>query len=241
MKKISAVIFVLLIMLLVIKPVLYAAVEPPNWLLSLDFGDSLKKYIGSIKDEAFSSENQTKAVDLTDMAAVFLVDLLLSGFCLWLSIWILFKSPKLVLRVYLWFVLIINLSLTIILIIFKIAWKAINTLVISQAPELETVILDKFAYFLLITAVIVFIWLMARSFNLHFFGTLEAFFVSQALYLLLVFIIIVSVGNSAEGISKMARENFGIKHNLRTYFSEMHSVAYGKSFFNLQKMRVYHL
>lgn len=229
----------LAISLLLIQP--SRGEEKSSFFKNINFYQDLATYIQKEKSNLFSREFQPLNLAIGEAVFLNILDLILSGSCLWLTMLILFRRVHFNVKAYLWFVFAYNICWFTVLALFRGAWKTLSFLVISQQADLETVILDKFCTLIVLSSVIIFIWLLARSFSLQFLGALETFFTLHLIYLAFILVFFQVFINFDHKLVRLARENLGLRPIMRSYFSEINKVSYGSNLFLLDKVKVFRL
>lgn len=170
-----------------------------------------------------------------------IIDLLLSLVCIWAALWAVSGLKTFLYKKYLWFLLMLNLGWCILLLIFKGVWEVLYFMVLKLEPNLFAVLLDNFTLLAVALSFFVYIWLLARSFGLHFFDSLRLFFVSHLLYLVTVFVLSVFLNFLQADWSRLVGENFGMRPMVRSYIADMGKITAKMNVLSLMRFRVFHL
>ncbi|MCP4653694.1 MAG: hypothetical protein GY858_10000 [Candidatus Omnitrophica bacterium] len=170
----------------------------------------------------------------------FVVDFVFSLACLWLTILILSGVKTLSPRKYLKFLVSINLTWLFFLFLFSFTWKLFNFLVLTLRPTLTAAFVDVFSIAIIFTASAIYIWLIARNFNLTFWGSVQAFFISHLFYCLIAFSFALTASKD-NNIANAIRNTIGLRPIVHTYLSDLNQVTTGEGFFGLIRFRPFHL
>lgn len=181
-------------------------------------------------------------LELKDIIVVNAVDLFLSLFCLWITIAALTGMKRFSFKKYGWFLYISNLSWVITLFALKLFWNGLESLTIKLQPDIEIPVLDTFTVFVIITAVLIYIWLLARTFQLNFFDASGTFLISHLLYFSLIFILLFTLSVILkEGHSlNLGKENLGIKLIIQSYLSDVYKITTDSSIWNFIRVKWFH-
>lgn len=177
----------------------------------------------------------------TEFILFFIIDLLLSLFCLWVavSLFTLIKIPFL--KTFPWFLFIFNFSWFLILLLFKLVWQSFGIFLVRLEADLAPIIIDNFSFFIIIIACLIYIWLLARTFNLNFFGALGLFLASHLFYFLIIFLFFSFVTVKENRLFHLMNENLGIKAVIKSYLSDVNNITSNKSILDLIRIRAFHL
>lgn len=166
-------------------------------------------------------------------------DALISLFCLGLAILVIDRLKAMNWRGYLWFLFIFNGMWLIIMFFSKMIWAMAEFLIVRLRPDLQAFVSDNFLLVLFTTAVILYVWQTARSFQLSFLGTLLVTALSHVLYLLILFSF--ASGAKNNDFLKLLSDNLGTRQMARNYIIDADSVASdGDLFFSL-RLRFFHI
>ncbi|MEW6076069.1 MAG: hypothetical protein AB1530_07215 [Candidatus Omnitrophota bacterium] len=205
-----------------------------------DFFGSLKAYVAEEKQTGLQEAQTPLDATFAERLLVFCVDFLVSLLCLWLTMWILVGVRKYNPSPYLWFIAMFNLGWYAVLWFFRGIWHVINVLIISHQPDLQPLLLGQLTLCVFCAAVILYVWLLARIFQLQLFGAIKAFCISHGLYVLLVFFF-VSLPYFNQGPGRVFKESLTLRAAVHTYVAEASEVAYDTGMLNLQRIRLFHL
>jgi hypothetical protein len=185
------------------------------------------------------AREQTEGLNPKEFIILFSVDLFFSFFCLWLALVFLTDKRFFPVKSYIWFLFIFNLSWFISLLLLKAAWGILFSLVIVLSPSLRTAIFDGFSLVAVIASVLLYIWLLARTFNLNFFGASETFLISHLGYLVIIFLFFIYFKENK--FFNLPAHSMGIGPIIKSYLSDVDKIATGQSIFSLIRFRPYHL
>lgn len=175
-----------------------------------------------------------------DFILLTLIDTCLSLFCLWFTILLLLKSKKLIIKNYLWFLGVFNFAWFICLLIFKGFWQILVFLIIKDHPELQLSIIDSFSFFVIATAVSIYLWLLARTFKLNFFGALGTTLIFHSIY----FVIILSLSFISPKDNKLfnsIEKHLGMKTFVHNYLLDVKKISTQKNLLSYIRFRPFHL
>jgi hypothetical protein len=209
---------------------------------SLDESAGTPTFIKSVINY-FHSESKladkTPMLKLSDAIVVFIVDLVISLFCLWLALVLLPGAKAFVPVKYAWLLLFWNLSWYVILVVLNFIWIMLSFLVVRLRPDLKLGIIDFLTTVAFITAICLFIWVLARTFSLNFKGALGTFLLAHLLYALLIFLI--SLGPQESRFFELVKENLGVRPALRNYIADVAKITSDKGMDKLLRVRGYRL
>ncbi len=179
------------------------------------------------------------SLGIAESLVLFGIDLTLSFLCLYLSISALRIRARA--KQYAWFLFIWNFGWFIFLLIFKGIWEVLDYLVIELQPQLLGVVTDNFSIVVIFTAVLVYIWLLARTFSLGFFGATGLFFTSQAAYFAVIFTLFLFIQSPESGLLRAAQETLGLKPAVNCYLADIAKILSRQNILLLVKVKPYHL
>ncbi len=188
-------------------------------------------------------EESKRAPDkLTTQESIILTvgDLLISMLCLCLAVFLVAKVPAS--EKYLWFLFIFNVSWLVLVMVCKGIWGMLDYLVIKLEPNLGATIYDHFFIVYIIATMLMFIWLLARTFGMNFYGALGSFLLSHLIYFFVIaFVFAVFSFNSENRIFSLAKENMGIRSSIRGYVRDMNNISGKADLGSFVKIKYYHL
>lgn len=190
------------------------------------------------KEKTIAKSSKLEPADFIVLA---LTDLLFSLFCLWLAILLLTGMKNLWVKRYLWFLFIFNLTWLIFLLLFKFAWEALDFMIVKLRPDLGPLIIDNFSLVVIITAGLIYIWLLARIFSLSFFSALGTFLISHLLYFSIIFLCILFVSPKESKLFNLVKENLGIRPIIQSYLLDINKITSGKNILTLVRIRPFRL
>jgi hypothetical protein len=176
---------------------------------------------------------------IAEFLFIFSVDLLFSLGCMYLAMLCLRIRANV--KQYAWFLFIWNSGWFIFLLGFRGIWEALDYLVIRLDPGLLGVIADNFSISLIFAAVLVYIWLLARTFSLGFFGASGLFFLSQLFYFAVIFTLFLFLPLQEGGFLKSAQETLGLKPAINSYLADVVKILSRQNVLLLIKIKPYHL
>jgi len=181
-------------------------------------------------------------LDLRETVVLFIASLFLSLLSLWLAIFFMSEMKIVAAKKYLWFLFIWNVTWVVILILSKVSWGILNFLVISTRQDLGPLILIHFPLILIIFTMLIYIWLLARSFSFNFFGALGVFFTSHLVYFVMIFLILSSTRIfGSERLYLSARQGLSIRQVIRSYIMDSQKIAQRKDLLSLVRIKAFHL
>lgn len=204
-------------------------------------GDFYNRIINYIQKERKKTKGPLKLQPL-EITFLTIIDLLLSGLSLWLAILLLTGMKTLVVKRYLWFLFIFNISRFILLVFFLGVWDVLDFLVIRLRADLKSVLLDNFSMVVIITFVLIYIWLLARTFGLNFFGALGTFLSSHLIYFLIIFLFIILIGIPEQiRLFNLIKENIGINSIVGSYLLDIDKITNEPGILSLIRISPFHL
>ena len=185
-------------------------------------------------------EKVPQKMDIKETVILTVGNLVLSLLCLVLAVFLVTKVPAS--QKYLWFLFIFNVSWFIMVIIAKGVWATLDYLVIKLEPALAGGIYDHFFIIFVIVTMLIYIWLLARTFGLNFYGALGSFLVAHFIYFFVVafFLAVFSPYNESRVFSLIG-ENIGIRSVIRSYVGDMNSISHNADIGSFVKFKYYHL
>ena len=178
---------------------------------------------------------------LTEFIIFFVIDLGLSLFCLWAAILLLVAVKVRFAKTFPWFLFIFNFTWLLMLLFFRLFWQSFGLLLVRLQADLAPAMIDNFSFFIIIIACLIYIWLLARTFSLNFFGALGVFLASHIFYFLIIFLFFLTVTIKDNRFFNLAKENLGIKPVIKSYLSDVNNVTSNKSVLELIRIRAFHL
>lgn len=164
------------------------------------------------------------------MDASFPIDLVISFACLLLTLLLLTGRKAFSLKSYGWFLFSLNLSWFIFLLVLRLTWNILDYLLINLQPSLRTVIASGFYNVIIIAAVILYVWLLARSFSLNFYGASGTFLISNLCYFIVIFVFFILSG-----------QKLGIEPFIKDYLSDVDKVTTGQNILSFIRFRPFHI
>jgi len=167
-------------------------------------------------------------------------NLVLSLFCLLLAISLIAKAS--VPKKYLWFLFIFNITWLIVTLIAKGVWSSLDYLIIKLQPDLAPRFYDHFLLYFVIATILVYVWLLARTFNLNFFGAVGSFVVAHIAYFFIVaFVFSVYRPSVQNALYLAARETTGARGVMASYIGDMNSITTHTSIYSFIKIKYFHI
>lgn len=195
--------------------------------------------INYLRQERSAKESFNLRIE--DLVVLIIVDLFLSLFCLWLAIRLLSGMRTLSVKRYLWFLFIFNLTWFISLLVFNVAWQVLDFLVVKLRPDLGLLIIDNLYLIAIVVAMLIYIWLLARTFGLSFFAALGVFFTSHLLYFLIIFLLFPMVTFKENRFFNLVKKNLGVKSVIQGYLSDINKIVSGQNILSYIRIRPFHL
>ena len=178
---------------------------------------------------------------ITEFIIFFVIDLIVSLFCLWAAVLLLVAVKVQFMKTFPWFLFIFNFTWFLILLLFRLAWMSFGLLIVRLQADLVPVMIYNFSFFIIIIACLIYIWLLARTFSANFFGALGVFLTSHIFYFLIIFLFFSFASVKEDRFFNLAKENLGIKPLIRSYLSDVNNVTSDKSVLDLIRIRAFHL
>ncbi len=180
------------------------------------------------------------ALGVFDLIGLGLLDLGLSFLCLWLAMFILTETKAVVIKEYLWFLFSFNLTWLATSFLYTLVWLFLNFLIGLQ-PELRMSIIDNSALVMVIVAILLFNWLLARTFHLTFFGALGTQILANVFYFIVLFAFFLFSNPVTGGFIKVVNENLGVKAAAQAYYKDVVKVSSGSDLLGIIRLRAFHL
>jgi len=183
-----------------------------------------------------------KAQELSfpETAAVTGADLVLSLVSLLLTALILSKFKDFRPKAYLWMLLAFNIAWFVILFLSSGAWEFCNFMLLRLRPELRGSTIDTFFWVMLAVTGLIYLWLMARSFQLTFTAAVITMVFSHMIYLGFALVIyMASFGNSPYLV--LLQKQLGYKPAVESYRGVLDRIAAGEKVFSLMRLRAFHI
>jgi len=101
---------------------------------------------------------------------------------------------------------------------------------------------DHFFVYFVIATILVYVWLLARTFNLNFFGALGSFAVAHIAYFFIVFFIFAVYSPQIQNkLYLVARDTTGIRGVVSSYVADMNNITTSASFYSFIKIKYFHI
>jgi len=181
----------------------------------------------------------TYSFDYRDLIFMIGVDLPLSLLFLWMGLRSLSGRRKQEIKGYLWFLFAVNISRFLSFLFFYAVWVAIKSSIIVLKPAWEAPFSDVFSMYAISMFFVVYVWLLARSFKLEFFGALKVFFVSHVLYCAVAALAVFVIPDNR--IASFINKNMGFKPIVQGYLRDVGKISQGDNAFSLIRIRTYHM
>lgn len=183
---------------------------------------------------------RSSTLDYKDFAIIFAVDLPLSMLCFWLAMWMVTKSKLFSPKRHLWFLLIFNLAWFIMLACYKFCWEILSFLIVRIRPDLREPMIEGFTVFVLVGAILIYIWLIARTFTTGFTPSILIAVVFHALYFAVIFCVMLAAPKENQFFD-LTRKNLGARAVVRSYISDVDKITSGLPMPAFLRFRPYHL
>ncbi len=177
---------------------------------------------------------------LRDFLVVNAVDLVVSTFCLWLAILLLTSVKVPEPKKYFWLLVAFNIAWFAGLAFLHLIFNMLSFLVLRLRPELKVEIADFMTVITMATAVGLYVWLLARTFSLGFFGALSLMGLSHILYILIFFVFAVATPQT-DPLCALLRNNLGLGGILKAYVRDIYQLVSGNGPMALMRLRLFHL
>lgn len=178
---------------------------------------------------------------LQERITVTCVDIVVSLLCLWLAVLIITNLNIWDIKKYGWIFISFNVIWFIFLLFFRFGWEIIDFIALKLEPGLLDTILNNFTLILIISAIAIYIWILARTFSLNFLGALKLCLVSHLIYFLFIFLFSIASSHLENPVSALLRNNLGVNSVFHGYVSDMHKIAHRQEWLSLLRVRVFHL
>lgn len=190
---------------------------------------------------AEQKEKKTIAPAFNDYALLFGVDLVFSLFCLFLALFMLIGKKVTTIKNFCWFIFIINVLWFVFLVLYQIAWNLMDYLVIKLRSDLGAPFADSFSFIAIVIGILLYIWVLARTFHLSFYGSLGAFLFSHLCYLVIIFVVFSFVTPGQDRTLTLLKENLGASSIIDNYLSDVKKITSNQPMSSLLRVRPYHL
>jgi len=208
-----------------------------NFISNLGIYNHIIKYIRQEKDK-----NKAVVLKPVQFIVLFAIDLILSLFCLWLTIFFLTCTKSLLVKPYIWFLFIWNIIFALQLIFFRGAWRFLEFVLVRLRPELTPGILEHFPIALISVGILLYIWLLARTFGFNFYGALGTLFFSHLIYFLLIFLVLIlTVKLDTRDLSSAIGQSLGVRNCINGYLADSENITGNKYILHLFRIKAFHL
>ena len=169
------------------------------------------------------------------------IDFVFSLLCLWVSVWLFTREIKLVPRKYFWFFFFLNLCWFCMLIFLKGIWLVLDYLIIRLQPDVIGAVLDKFIPAVFILALIIYVWILARTFGMTLFGSVGTLVASHLIYVIVIFLALSFAIPAGTPQFNAIRNYFGVKPIVYGYLSDIDKVISSNNILDFIRIRPFHL
>ena len=187
-----------------------------------------------------AKEQEHVQVTSKEQVVIYIVDLIISFLCTWFALWT-YTMEAALSKKYLWFLVSFNILGVIFLLGFQVCWEMLSYLVIRLQPDLSEGIQGGLCLIMIVSAIGMYIWLLARNFNLQFFGAARTFFISHALYAVLIAVFFMMISPGEKTMLGRAGKNLGFESIIQSYVSDLHTIVTHEPLTSLVRIRAYHL
>lgn len=215
------------------NPIVALQAKADSFLSNLAIYNRIMNYIWQERGK------KATVLSLAETAVLFAVDLLLSLFCLWLTIFLLTRVKTLVLKSYLWFLLAWNITFAIQILFFRGAWRFLQFAITRLEPNSAGPVLEHYPLVLISVAALLYIWLLCRTLGLNFSGGVGTFLISHFVYFTLIFLVLALTAKL--DVNSTARQGLGIRPTIRNYLVDSDNITSGKYLFTLFRIKPFHL
>ncbi len=177
--------------------------------------------------------------DYNDLLLMIIVDLPFSLLCLWLALYSLPTRQPYEFKNYIWFLFAINIGRFIGFLFFKGVWMAIEGVVINFKPHWRLPFTEAFYLYVILSWVIVYIWLLARTFKLSAFGAARTFVISHLIYCSVVYAFVLFVPDKR--IASFVNKNMGLRTIVQSYILDVDKIAQRAPFLSLIRIKSFHM
>lgn len=208
-----------------------------NFLSNLGIYNHIIKYI-----RQGEGKNRTVVLKPEQFIVLFAIDLVLSLLCLFLTIFFLTRTKSLLIKPYIWFLCIWNIAFALLLIFFRGAWRFLEFALVRLEPDLAPNIIEHFPIALISVGILLYIWLLARTFGFNFYGALGTLFFSHLIYLLLIFLALaLTVKLDARDLSSAIGQSLGVRNCINSYLTDSENITGNKYILHLFRIKAFHL
>ncbi|MDD2702423.1 MAG: hypothetical protein PHC33_00200 [Candidatus Omnitrophica bacterium] len=197
--------------------------------------NSIVEYLQKVDDTSWEQGGLEQGV------FYFVVDLFFSFFCLWVSLWLFTREIKLVFRRYFWFIFFFNLSWFCMLVFLKGVWMVLDYLVIRLQPDTIGVVLNNYISAVFVIALIIYVWILARTFGLTSLTAVGTLAVSHLFYLTIIFLVLSFAFPAESPQFNAVRNYFGFKPIVYGYLSDIEKAVSGNNILDFVRIRPFHL
>lgn len=197
--------------------------------------DSIINFLRSVGEDSAPPLGGYAAV------GVFLFEFVVSCMSLWLALWLFTGEKKFVVPRYLWFWGALNVYWYGILIFLKGAWMVLEYLVIRLQPDIVGNVMDKFIPAVVIFSLVLYVWLLARTFGLTFLGSWGVLLASHLIYFIVIFFLAIIVFPVGGEVFDTLKDHVGIRPIAYGYLSDVEKITSTSEVFYYIRARVFHL
>ena len=207
-------------------------------------------------NDAFSSGYNSRSVEtlrdgsrkadqaigrLGDVFLVGLIDIAISGICLIIAI-LIHGRQYLKIKAVLWMLLAFNVAGPLLFVLFKAVWLALNYFVIRLDPTRAGPISGIMLQCFVAASGLLYLWLLARSFQTGFLGSLKVMLISQVLCLSLLWAIPrVLPAKNDSNLVRALRDSMNLQAQVDKYTDQNLAICGKASFTKAFYVRAYHI
>jgi len=186
--------------------------------------------------------DKTQVLSLNDSLIVFGVDFVFSLFCLWLTLLLLVgKKFASSVKNFGWFFFSFNLVWFVFLLFYKMSWSLLDFLVMRLRPDLAPPITDSYCFIIIVASVLLYIWVLARTFHLNFYGAFGTFAISNLAYLGVIFLVFSFINPGESRILNLIKDNLGVKPVIHSYLSDVKKITSDSGILSLVRIKPFHI
>jgi hypothetical protein len=187
-----------------------------------------------------SAQDLRTPLDVKSLAVCIAFDLLVSLIALWIALYFSAGIVEFNFKHYFDFFVALNICWYLLLLWNYFCWGVLNLLVLRLRPELRGVLVDFFSVAVIVESSMLFAWLLARNFELTFFSAIGAFFISQAIYFVILFIFSVAAPKSYF-YCNIINANLGFLPSVREYLYDVFKLSSHYPVLLLLRLRLLHM
>jgi len=232
--RITLVSLFLLIIVVCYAPAVFSGESGPQNQVSLF--DKLTSYVWSQRVQITEP-----VTDLEVILALFVVDFLVSWFCLWVAIFLFTGKFILDVKSCLWFLCLFNVTRTTMLLLIRFAWVAVDLFIIGARPDLKVLFIDYLSIGVPLCIGGLYVWLLARTFGFKSFAAWGSFIACHSFYFVIIFLMLSAFSFEQTPFFVTARQKIGLRSAVRAYSRDVQNIVSKRGLDTLLRFTAFHL